>query len=314
MAQKIIIDSDPGLDDAVAILLALQSPELEVLGVTTVFGNGGVDRSTSNALQILEVAGRTDIPVAVGASRPLVRAPRFGASHMHGADGLANLSARLPVPTIKPIEQLAANFIIDMILAHPGAVTLVPIGPLTNIALAARLHPAIVNKVRAVVLMGGAAFVGGNASAVAEANIYNDPHAAQIVFEAGWPVVMASWDVTLRFPVMHDDLQRIQAINNPVAHFVSQLLAFLREQEAKHGYEILLPDLHTIGYLIAPELYSVRRLPCYVETEGRSSGLTAVDVRPVTRDSTMPEIDILLDVDRERLNSLLRERLAAFAM
>lgn len=312
MSQKIIIDTDPGVDDAAAIFFALRSPEVELLGLTTIFGNGDVDRSTANALRLLELAGRPDIPVARGAERPLIIAPRFGASHMHGEDGLGNLSERLPAPTSQPIGMPAASFIVETVLAHPGEVALVPVGPLTNIALAARLNPAIVDKVKAVVLMGGAAFVGGNVTPAAEANIYNDPHAARIVFEAGWPVVMASWDVTLRCPVNDGDVARMNGVDNPVARFMSRLLEHLREQEAKFGYEILLPDLHAVGYLVAPELYTSRRLPCYVETEGRSSGMTLVDARPVSRADAMPEIEILLDVAADRLKALFHERMAVF--
>jgi len=148
MAHKIIIDTDPGIDDAVALAFALRSPEVELLGLTTVFGNGGVDQSTLNALRILELARRPDIPVARGAGRPLILAPRFGASHMHGQDGLGNMGGRLPAPTRHPIDMPAASFIVETVLANPGEVTLVPVGPLSNIALAARLNPAIVEQVR----------------------------------------------------------------------------------------------------------------------------------------------------------------------
>ncbi|MCP4416707.1 MAG: nucleoside hydrolase, partial [Chloroflexi bacterium] len=163
MAQKIIIDTDPGIDDAMAIFFALQSPELEVLGVTAVFGNGDVTNTASNAVRILETAGRGDIPVAAGANTPLVIPQRFnGGMSVHGRDGLGNAGEQLPQSRGQPVSQHAAAFIVETVLVHPGKITLVPIGPLTNIALALRLEPAIVDAVKGVSLMGGSAFAGGN--------------------------------------------------------------------------------------------------------------------------------------------------------
>ena len=221
MAQKIIIDTDPGIDDAMAIFFALQSPELELLGLTAVFGNGGVANTASNAVRILETAGRGDIPVAAGANEPLVIDNlSSGGSSVHGLDGLGNASNRLPQPQGTPITQNAASFIIETVMANPGEITLVPIGPLTNIAMALRLEPHIAKAAKGVTLMGGSAFAGGNASAAAEANIRNDPHSADIVFSAGWPIVMAGWDVNNQFHMNQTYLDQLCALDNPATSFI----------------------------------------------------------------------------------------------
>ncbi|MCC6905542.1 MAG: nucleoside hydrolase [Anaerolineae bacterium] len=316
MPQKIIIDSDPGLDDMQAIFFALQSPEVEVLGITTVFGNSGLESSTRNAIRMVETAGRPDIPVAAGASRALLLPPRVTSPTIHGADGAGNATDRLPPVKGKAIDRLAANFIIDTVMANPGEVILVPIGPITNIALAARLQPAIIDKVKGVVLMGGSAFAGGNASAAGEANLHNDPHAAKIVFEAGWPIAMAGLDVMFRYLPGLDYLDEIAAIGNPVSNYITEVLAFSRQRMIETGRPLAVPDLHALGYLIAPDLYTTRRMPCYIETEGLSAGQTVVDQRlpggAQGRSSDFPEIDVILDVDADRLRKLFIERISAF--
>ncbi|MCC6904261.1 MAG: nucleoside hydrolase [Anaerolineae bacterium] len=316
MPQKIIIDSDPGIDDMQAIFLALLSPELDVLGITTVFGNSGLENSTNNALRMIETAGRPDIPVAAGASRPLLLSPRVSSPTIHGADGAGNASDRLPAVKGKAIDKLAANFIIDTVMANPGEVILVPIGPITNIALAARLQPAIIDKVKAVVLMGGSAFVGGNASAAGEANLHNDPHAAKIVFEAGWPIVMAGLDVSHRWRQGEDYIDEIAVIGNPISDYMKEVLEFRREGIRRTGKPMGAPDLQAVGYLVAPEIFTTRRMPCYVETEGLSAGMTVVDQRDSGgvegRSATVPEVEVILDVDGDRLRRLLVDRIKAF--
>ncbi|MCC6905451.1 MAG: nucleoside hydrolase [Anaerolineae bacterium] len=313
MPEKIIIDTDPGIDDMQAIFLALLSTEVDVLGITTVFGNSGLDNSVANALRLVETAGRPDVPVVRGASRPILLPPRPGAPSIHGADGLGNAADRLPKPKGKAIGQNAANFIVETVLAHPGEVTLVPIGPITNIALAARLEPAIISKVKRVVLMGGSAFVGGNASAAGEANLYNDPHAAKIVFEAGWPIVMAGLDVTYRYLLGEDYLDLVSSLGNPVSDFMKEVFVFVRQRMIEWNSREAVPDLHAVAYLIAPELYTTRRLPCYIETEGRTAGMTVVDPRPpARRNEVIPEIDVILDVHAEKLRGLFLQRIGAF--
>ncbi len=314
MAQKIIIDTDPGIDDAMAIFFALQSPELEVLGLTAVFGNGGVANTASNAVRILETAGRGDIPVAAGADTPLIITNRSaGGTSVHGHDGLGNAGEQLPQQRGRPIAQNAAAFIIETVMANPGEITLVPIGPLTNIALALRLEPAITDAVKGISLMGGSAFVGGNVTAAAEANLHNDPHAAAVVFSAGWPIVMAGWDVNNRFHMNQIYLDQLCALGNPATNFIEAiypcLQAFINLPEAA----IDVPDLLAIAHLVDPSLFTSKRYPVYVETEGRSSGMTVVDRRGYSRDGKIdPLVDILLDVDAERLRALFLKRLAKY--
>ena len=314
MAQKIIIDTDPGIDDAMAIFFALQSPELEVLGLTAVFGNGGVANTASNAVRILETAGREDIPVASGANTPLVIANRSAEGmSVHGRDGLGNAGEQLPQPRGQPIAQNAAAFIVETVMANPGEVTLVPIGPLTNIGLALRLEPAIVAAVKGVSLMGGSAFAGGNKSAAAEANLHNDPHAAAMVFSAGWPIAMAGWDVNNRFHMNPAYLDQLCALGNPATAFIEAIYPCLQASVNLPEQAIDVPDLLAVAYLADPSLFTVKRYPVYVETEGRSAGMTVVDQRPNKRDeSDDAQVDILLDVDAERLRTLFLERLARY--
>jgi uridine nucleosidase len=180
MTQKIIIDTDPGIDDTLAIFLALRSPEVQVLGLTTIFGNGSTHLMTTNALRLLEIAERADIPVVHGADDPLFGLYEDPPTFVHGDDGQGNLF--LAPPQSAPLDVSAANFIVQQVMAHPGQVTLLAVGPLTNLALALRLQPGIAEAVKAVVVMGGNATVPGNATPAAEANIYKDPEAADIVF------------------------------------------------------------------------------------------------------------------------------------
>lgn len=313
MAQKIIIDTDPGIDDAMAIFFALQSPELEVLGITAVFGNGGVANTASNAVRILETAGRAEIPVAAGADNPLVIPRRPRGPSVHGLDGLGNAGDRLPQPRGRPIAQKAAAFIVETVMANPGEIILVPIGPLTNIALALRLEPAIVDAVKGISLMGGSAFVGGNVSAAAEANIFNDPHAAHLVFSAGWPITMAGWDVNNRFHMNQAYLDKLCALGNPATAFIEAIYPCLQAAVNLPERAIDVPDLLAVAYLVDPTLFTVKRYPVYVETEGRSAGMTVVDQRSYRREEDKdPEIDILLDVDADRLRQLYLDRLGQY--
>ena len=180
--RKLLIDTDPGIDDAMAIFYALESPELEVVGLTTVFGNADTEVTTRNALSLLEIAQRSDIPVAAGAVKPLAMDYRGPAAFVHGPDGQGGVNP--PAPTTAPLPADAAHFIIDTVMSAPGQITLVPLGPLTNVALAMLLEPRLTRQVAEIVLMQGAAFVGGNVSPAGAAKILNDPEAADIVFGA----------------------------------------------------------------------------------------------------------------------------------
>ena len=307
--HQIIIDCDPGQDDAVALLLALGSPEeIELLAVTTVAGNVPLPRTSRNAQRILTLAGRSDIPVHARCSRPILR-PLETAEYVHGETGLNG--AVLP----EPAAPLAAGHAVDVIVAEimrrpPGTVTLCPIGPLTNVALAIVKEPAIVARVKRIVLMGGAMELG-NVTAAAEFNIFVDPHAARVVFESGAPLVMLGLDVTHKALVTDDRLTAIQAIGTPVATACAGLLDFFNRYD-KERYQVPGAPLHdpcVIAYLLRPELFKgqVRRVE--VETEGtHTSGRTVVDW---WRRSERPANALVInDVDSDGFFALLNERLA----
>jgi inosine-uridine nucleoside N-ribohydrolase len=264
-SRPILIDTDPGIDDAMAIFYALAAPELEVVALTTIFGNVTTDLATANALALLEIAGRTDIPVARGADRPLAMDFRGPVPYVHGDNGQGN--AQIPPPTRSPDARSATQLIIDTVMARPGEVTLVPIGPLTNIALALQAEPRLAANVREIVLMGGAAFVGGNASPAAEANVINDPEAADIVFGADCPITMAGLDVTEQTLMTNADLARIGAIDNPRAAHLAAIVPFY---SAFYAGRLGLDGIHVhdstcISYLLAPELYQWRAHPIRVD-------------------------------------------------
>ena len=257
---RILIDTDPGIDDAMAIFYALASPELEVVGLTTVFGNAHVDTCTANAIRILDIAGRPDIPVAHGAARPLAQPFRGPAAHVHGENGLADIE--LAAPSRAPHALDAAHFIIETVMASPGEITLVPVGPLTNIALAMLLRPDLPQYLAGMVIMGGAAFVPGNSSPAAEANIVNDPEAADLVFGADCPIVMCGLDVTERTVMTSEQIDSLGAIDNDRARMAAAILPFYRDFHVSRGGPdgIHVHDSTCISYLLAPQPVSYTHL------------------------------------------------------
>jgi inosine-uridine nucleoside N-ribohydrolase len=311
MAQKIIIDTDPGIDDAMAILFALAAPELEVVGLTTTFGNVHTDLATPNALRLLAFAGRDDIPVAHGAHQPLQRVFDRPADFVHGANGLGGVY--LPEPSRQADPRPAAQFIVDMVMQHPGEITLAPVGPLTNIALALMLEPRIVERVAGVVLMGGAATVNGNVNPAAEANIWNDPHAADRVFTAGWPVVMLGLDVTMA--VGMDDPYLASLRTSRYGEFIYDITRFYLDFHRQvHGdYACHTHDPSAIAYLIDPTLYTLEHGPVRVVTEGLAAGQTLMDRRgewysPNAWTPYRPA-GVCTGVDAARVLALYRERI-----
>jgi len=307
--QRIIIDTDPGVDDSMAILLALASPELHVEALTTVFGNGGVEQTTQNALTVLEIAGREDdIPVAAGAHRPLLRPYRGQGYLVHGRNGLGD--ADIPPPKGQPTSMRAAELIISSVMASPGEITLVPIGPLTNISLAVSLEPRIADNVHEVVLMGGAATVPGNASPMAEANIYNDPEAARLVFHSGLPVTMVGLDVTRKTRFTSDYMARLAAAATPVTDFIRAItphyMNYQQQRSAVEGFSA--PDVLAVAYVLDPSLFRTEKV--YVDVEigdSRASGQTMADWRGLWGQE--PNANVCLDVDSERLLDLYLERI-----
>ncbi len=312
MARKIIIDTDPGVDDAMAIFFALRSPELDVLGLTTVFGNVHTPLATINALRLLDIAERPDIPVAQGASHPLAREFHTPADFVHGADGQGDLN--LPQSKYDAVPESAAEFIIETVMAHPGEVTLVPIGPLTNIALALRLDPRLVENVDQIVLMGGNAFGNGNASPAAEANIFHDPEAADVVFGAGWSVTMVGLDVTHKVFMPASHIARYAQANNPLAkHIAASIPFYLQFHRDTYKIDgIHIHDSSAIAYLLAPDAFTTEQLPVRVATMGISAGKTwmsrgiAGNLEPW---EGRPLVNICLGVDADRTMALEAERL-----
>ena len=310
--RKIIIDTDPGVDDAMAIFLALQSPELDVIGLTTIFGNVHTELATTNALRLLEIADRNDIPVAQGAEHPI--AGPFGGPvpFVHGDDGQGN--AHLPPPSTMAVPEPAAELIIEEVMAFPGEITLVPIGPLTNIALALRLEPRIAKNVREVVIMGGNAIVPGNATPAAEANIHNDPEGADIVFGAKWPVTMVGLDVTHKVNMTRDHMAAYAKANNPLAQHIARIVPFYRDFfESSMGMNgIYVHDSSAIAYLIDPTLFKTEQWPMRVETQGISRGKTWPAIRGVERAvewHNRPKVNVCVDVDAAKSLELELSRL-----
>ena len=308
MATKIIIDTDPGVDDSMAILFALRSPELEVVGLTSVFGNADVEHTTLNALRLVELEGCDHIPVAKGADFPIVRPRGRLGTFVHGDDGLGNTNQ--PFPKGKPLNIPAAQFIVETIIDHPGEITLVPIGPLSNIGLALLLAPEIIKKVKEVVIMGGSAYDRGNASPAAEANVHNDPEATRLVFTAGWPLTMVGLDVTHKCIMTKQYLDNLAHTGNRATDFISKILPFY--QAYHHQWNGMKGDIHThdpsaIAYLIDRTLFKTKMMPVFIEVDGMCAGDTVPDPYHMWIDH--PLTNVCLDVDSPRLQALYRERL-----
>lgn len=277
-ARRIIIDTDPGQDDAIAILLAMASPELEIAGITTVAGNVPLSLTTANALKLCELTGRTDIPVVAGSVRPLVR-PLVTAEAVHGKTGLDG--SGLPDPVIRPVPGHAVDWIIDTVMAAPeGTYTLCPLGPLTNIAAALVREPKIAPRIREIVLMGGGFFEGGNMTPAAEFNIYVDPHAAHVVMTSGIKLTMVPLDVTHKALITRPWLDRVAAIGTPVAKSAHGMLDFY-ERFDMDRYGTAGGPLHdpcVIAFLLKPELFRGRDCHVAIELSGEHTlGMTVVD-------------------------------------
>ena len=310
MARKIIIDTDPGQDDAVAILLALASPdEVEVLGITSVAGNVPLDLTTKNARKVCELAGRPDVPIYAGCATPLGRA-LVTAEHVHGKTGLDGPD--LPEPTTPVQEQGAVDFIVTTLRAEaPGSVTLCPLGPLTNIATAFRQAPDIVDRVAQIVLMGGAYFEVGNITPTAEFNIYVDPEAADIVMKSGADIVIMPLDVTHKALVTGTRNEAFRGLGNAAGVAVAQMTDFFeRFDKEKYGSEgAPLHDPCVTAYLIKPEIFSGRRINVEIETvSDLTMGMTVADWWGVT--DRAPNALFIGDLDADGFFDLLTERLA----
>ena len=304
MSIPIVIDCDPGHDDAIAILLALASSEVELRGVTTVAGNQTLEKTTRNALKVLELAGRTDVPVAAGAAAPLERTLRV-AAHVHGESGLDGPD--LPEPETRPVEKPAADFLAELI--EPGVV-LVPTGPLTNVALLLQRHPDVKKRLERIVWMGGA-IAEGNITPAAEFNAFVDPEAAAVVFASGIPVTMIGLDVTHMALFTREHADRLRGTGR-AGRAVAELSDFFQLfHERRYGFAgSPIHDALAVADVIDPTL--VTRLACNVEIETASQycdGRTVVDRWLVTDRTRNAQVGI--DVDAPRFLDLLVERIAS---
>ena len=303
-ARRIIIDTDPGIDDAVAILLALASPELTVEGIVAVAGNLPLAITERNARAILELAGRADLPVHAGCPRPLTRT-LVTAEHFHGESGLGTLTLGEPAVPVQPRH--GVDFTIDLLrAAAPNSVTWCALGPLTNVAVALVKAPDIVAGVAELVLMGGASRALGNVTPAAEFNIHVDPHAAAIVFDSGLPITMVPLDLTHQVRSTAPRVARLRALGTPVAAAVAQLL------DPAGAEPSALHDPCVIAYLLAPELFAGARVNVAVECDSPLTlGMTVVDWRGVS--GRPANATVLHTVDADGFYALLTERIGRFS-
>ena len=339
---RVIIDTDPGVDDSFALLLAMRSPELKIEAITPVAGNVPLDLTLPNALRLVEIAGRTDIPVAAGARAPLMRR-LVTASYAHGENGLGG--AVFPEPTTKPVSTPASALIRQIVRKYPGEVTLIPIGPLTNIATALNSDPELASMVRAVVMMGGS-LSGGNITPAAEFNVYVDPEAARIVFQSGIPITMVGLDVTRKVTLTDEHVRLLEATQNPAGQAAAKIGRNAINHNREHGY-LVGPNMHdslavagfldpsilklqdyyvdveTTGELTAGETlgYSpiagdLRRRPGMekgatdMPIRGSAPTLAGIKTSPVLRDKFVPNTKVAVEVDSPKFFDLLIGRLS----
>ncbi|MEP7729612.1 nucleoside hydrolase [Marinomonas primoryensis] len=313
MARKIIIDTDPGIDDAMAIFFAFQAPQLDVLGLTTTFGNVPVELATQNAISLTEIA-KVNVPVAQGVSVPFVIAPRPHPDFVHGKDGFGNIN--WPAPKGKAITKSAAQFIVDTVREFPGEVTIIALGPLGNLAAALILDPEVANLVDEVVLMGGTAIEYGNVSPVAEANIMNDPHAADAVFTAAWQVTMIGLDVTHQVLLDNSILERIKAASPVEGGFLydcaQHYINFYSSRFDMDG--CYFHDASTIAYVMDPSIFGVELGAVRVSCEGIGIGQTIFAPQgmefPEPHWNNVPMTQVCMEVDSEKLLALFETTLS----
>lgn len=275
--EKLIIDTDPGIDDSMAIMMAFQTPEVEVVGLTTIFGNVSTEDATRNALLLCEIAGCQNVPVAEGSPEPLKGGIPRVADFVHGSDGLGNIS--LPPPKTKKIDKIASEFLVDKVSEYPGEVSVLALGPLTNIALAIKRDSSFASKVKKVVILGGSFFALGNVNPAAEANIYGDPEAADVVFTSGANIVVVGLNITTQVILTDDGLLQLRNSEGKHAQLLCDMCQFYRDWHVKsdgvHG--IFLHDPVSFIALVRPDLFTYRKGVVRVETQGLCVGHTLMD-------------------------------------
>ena len=305
--KRIIIDTDPGVDDALTLLLALASPEIQLEAITTTQGNVTVEKATRNALAVLELSGASHIPVAQGCSLPIV-GPLLTSEHVHGKSGLGN--AKLPEPKIKPVSQHAIDFLIEHFLTEPDEFSLFAIGPLTNVALAIRKEPRFASAVKEIVIMGGAIREGGNITPQAEFNIYADPHAAHVVFHSGIPITLIPLDVTHKTMLYTTQIDRLRQSQSSISKFIVDATSdYVHFTVSKTGIPgCALHDPLTLATVISPELLTLEEH--YVDVDissGVSQGSTFADFYHSTGKPT--NVQVALDVRGEDFVEMFLQRM-----
>ncbi len=316
--SKLIIDTDPGIDDSMAIQLALASKEFEILGLTTVFGNINVELATINALRLLQLANKVEIPVAKGASKPLKSEFSGGVPFVHGDDGQGNTWQ--PPGCLSPISTPADEFLIEQVLKFPKQVTIAALGPLTNLAIALSKEPEIQKLVKEIVFMGGNAFCSGNATPAAEANMFSDPDAADLVLGAKWPITMIGLDVTHKTIISKEALEKISEFDSPLNNHITKAyqfyLDFFRRVNKIDGTYV--HDASVFTYLIDRTLYKTVTYPIRVETQDcLSKGKTWPSLGDADHEEgealqpwkNRPKVTICVDVNSEKVIALMQKRL-----
>lgn len=311
--KRLIVDTDPGIDDTAAILFALSSPEVNVEALTTVFGNVSLDQCTSNALRILEAAGRTDIPVYRGTPRTFGLGPPPLAPHIHGSDGLGDTG--LPEPTVAPQSTHAVPEIIDRTLSSPGEITFIALGRLTNLALAINMEPRVAQSLAEVVVMGGAVAVPGNVTPVATANIHGDPQAADVVYRSGARVVQVGLDVCRQVEFSPDQLATVWAADSPATRLLQGAVSFIQAAYNRRGrlrnpHGAQFNDVPAMAYAIDPTLFRMREAFVRVEHQGTlTQGQTVADFEGLLEGT--PNASVAVEVDADRLTDLWVRRVGS---
>lgn len=316
MTTKIILDTDPGIDDSLAIAYAIAHPNIELLGLTTIFGNVTSDQATENALKILSAFG-SDADVAKGAQVPLTIKPNQPSSHVHGENGFGGYE--FAATTNKALDKSAAQYLVDMTKEHPGEITICAVGPLTNLALALQLDPDITTRVKEVVIMGGAVFHVGNVTPVAEANFWNDPHAADMVLAAHWPLTLAPMDCTMPVTFSDHDLALIERKNPLMGVPLRRMSEFYIDfYQTVVGLDGLVPhDVMALTWLTTPGAFYVRKGALTVATDGPSIGQSICQLagQHTLSDAFIgrPSHNILVDTDVRMFRADYFETLCSFS-
>ena len=319
--KKVWVDTDPGVDDIFALSMLFEAQDkVEVIGLSTIFGNTVVEKTTKNAKLILEAVGKEHLPVARGASYPLC-VPLDTSPFVHGKNGLGDMELDEPVMGESPM--MAPQAIIDVILANPHEITLLPIGPLTNIAMAYLLEPKIAELVKEVVIMGGAVRCPGNITPTAEANFFHDPHAAQIVIRAGWPISLAGLDPCPYGMISEEMIDEIGHADKALAPYIAGAVPFFKNFLESYGFshkEVDFPDALAAAYLLEPEMFETEKIHLFVETEGSCQGQSVEvphgkwyenleDSRTFKADNSIAPVNVMFKVDHERFLDMITKLL-----